>query len=151
MFKRLTAAIILSGALILLTPAPAAAGAEKFTFFGGFRAGAFCDGSGIVSGLPLPNAGFAILNAPESGWIMATVSIHGSPNTYHEFRLIQGLADCDTVDAAVFTNDDGLATVHLREEAVSSTAFVHVDQFEIGPTGIPFLVNFSYVTETYRY
>ena len=151
MFKRLAATTILSLALIFATAASAEAGAVRFTLFGGFRAGAYCDGSGIVSGLPVPNAGFAVINAPSSGLVMATVSIHGSPNTYHQFRLIQGAADCDTVDGAVVTNDDGVATVHLQEEAVSSTAFVHVDQFETGPSGIPFLVNFSYVTETYRH
>jgi hypothetical protein len=153
MHRRLAVAAILAGALFSIDTAVAAPGAERFTFFGGFLAGAYCDGSGIVPSpqtLPTPDFGFAVIQATPNGRVRATVAIREYPNSYYTIRLIQGLADCHTVDWAGFTNSSGAVTVPLSEASTSSTAFVAVDQYATFG-GMVFEINSSYVTETYHH
>jgi hypothetical protein len=149
---RATGAAVVIGALIYAASALAATAPDQFTFFGGFQAAAYCDGSGIVPSpqtLPAPDFGFAIIGAP-SDQTDATVTIRDIPNGYYTIRLIQGLADCHTIDWAGFTNAAGAVTVHLSEPAVSSTAFIAVDQYATFD-GVPQDINSSFVTETYRH
>jgi len=141
------------GALIYAVSAQAASAPDHFTFFGGFQAAAYCDGSGIVPSpqtLPAPDFGFAIIGATPSGQATATVAIRDIPNGYYTVRLIQGIADCHTIDWAGFTNAAGTVTIHLSEPAVSSTAFIAVDQYATFD-GVPFDINSSFVTETFRH
>ena len=152
MRKRLAVAAIFVAAFFNINTAPAAPGAEKLSFFGGFRAAAYCDGSGILPSpqtLPTPDFGFSVFQAPD-GRVQATVAIREYPNSYYTIRLIQGLADCHTTDWAGFTNSSGAVTVHLSEASTSSTAFVHVDQW-VTIQGMVFEINSSYVTETYHH
>ena len=128
-------------------------GTKPFRFFGGFNAAAYCDGSGIIPSpmtLPAPYAGFAIIRAPSSLELEATVSIRGYALTYYTVRLIQGADDCQTVDWEGLTNGAGMATIHLSEPVVSSTAFIAIDQYSTFE-GVPFEINWSFVTETYRH
>ena len=153
MHKRLAVAAILVGAFFNINTAPAASGAEKLTFFGGVRASAYCDGSGILTSpqtLPTPDFGFAVIPATPNGRVQATVAIRGYPNSYYTIHLIQGQADCHTTDWAGFTNSSGAVTVHLSEASTSSTAFVHVDEW-VTIQGMVFEINSSFVTETYHH
>jgi hypothetical protein len=153
MRKRLAVAAILVGAFFNINAAFALPGAEKLPFFGGFRASAYCDGSGILPSpqtLPTPDFGFALIQATPNGRVQATVTIREYPNSYYTIRLIQGQADCHSTDWAGFTNSSGAATVHLSEASTSSTAFVHVDQW-VTIQGMVFEINSSYVTQTYRH
>jgi hypothetical protein len=153
MHRRLAVAAILASAFFSTNAALAAPGADKFTFFGGFLAGAYCDGSGIIPSpqtVPTPDFGFAVIGATPNGRVHATVAIRQFPNSYYTVRLIQGLADCHTIDWAGFTNSSGAATIPLSETSTSSTAFVAVDQYATFG-GIPMEINSSYVTETYRH
>src|SRR5438128_1022642 len=121
---RATAAALVIGALIYAVSAQAATAPDQFTFFGGFQAAAYCDGSGIVPSpqtLPAPDFGFAIIGPATSDQVIATVAIRDIPNGYYTVRLIQGIADCHTIDWAGFTNAAGAVTIHLSEPAVSST------------------------------
>src|SRR5687768_16065213 len=104
---------------LAVVPSSPAAGAEKFTFFGDFGAAAFCDGSGIVPRPSLaarPDIGFAIIRATGNGNIKATIKFD-FPGTYVTIRLIQGPADCHTVDLQGFTDELG-STIQLTEDAV---------------------------------
>jgi len=104
----------------LASPA-GAAGAEKFALQGPPFA-ANCDG-GVIFSTP-GDFGFAVINAP-NGTVQATVSLKKQqPNTTYDVYLIQGLADCSTVDATLTTNGQGNGTVHLSEPSVSTHAFV---------------------------
>jgi hypothetical protein len=153
MYKHLAASTVLVVALLIASTALAAPGAERFMFFGGFGAAAHCDGSGIIPSpqtQPAPNFGFAIIQAAPNGRVQATVAIRDIPGSYYTVRLIQGAADCHTVDKAGLTNSSGAMTINVSEAAVSSTAFVAVDQYATFG-GVPFEVNSSYVTETYRH
>jgi hypothetical protein len=117
----------------------AAAGAGKYDLLGP-NGVAICDGSGVLSGTP-GGYGFAVINASADGRVLATVSLKKQePNTTYAVRLVQGNADCFTVDAEVTTNGGGNATVHLSEAAVSSTALVAVDG-----------AGDMFVTETYNH
>jgi hypothetical protein len=80
----------------------------------------------------------------------ALVAIRDIPNGYYTVRLIQGTADCHTIDWAGFTNANGAATISLSEPASTSTAFIAVDQYATFG-GVPFEVNSSFVTETYHH
>lgn len=147
-----TAALVTAAVLCVACTDALAEGAGKarFVFWGGFGAAARCDGSGIVNSpatVPAPAFGFAIATVPD-GRLRATVVIHDIPNGYYTVRLVQGLDDCRTTDWAGFTNGDGDATVHLSEPAVSSTAFVAVDQWATYER-VPVSVNASFVTSTY--
>jgi hypothetical protein len=153
MFKRLAASTILVVAFFGASTALGAPGAERFTFFGGFGAAAYCDGSGIIPSpqtQPTPSFGFAIIEAAPNGRVRATVAIRDIPNGYYTVRLIQGAADCHTVDWAGLTNSNGAVTINLAEATVSSTAFVAVDQYATFG-GVPFEINSSDVTETYHH
>jgi hypothetical protein len=150
---RATGAAVVIGALIYAASAPAATAPGQFTFFGGFQAAAYCDGSGIIPSpqtLPAPDFGFAIVGAPSDGRVDATVAIRDIPGGYYTIRLIQGFADCQTIDWAGFTNAAGAVTIHLAEPAVSSTAFIAVDQYATFD-GVPQEINSSFLTETYRH
>jgi hypothetical protein len=150
---RAIGAAIVIAASIYAASALTATAADQFTFFGGFQAAASCDGSGIIPSpqtLPAPDFGFAIIGAPSNGEVQATVAIRDIPRGYYTIRLIQGFADCQTMDWAGFTNGAGVVTVHLSEPAVSSTAFIAVDQYATFD-GVPQEVNSSFVTETYRH
>ena len=106
MSMRATGAAVAIGALIYAASAPAATAPGQFTFVGGFQAAAYCDGSGIIPSpqtLPAPDFGFAIVGAPSDGRVDATVAIRDIPRGYYTIRLIQGLADCQTIDWAGFT------------------------------------------------
>lgn len=152
MVKRLAISAILAGALAGASTASAASGADRFTFFGGFMAAAHCDGSGIIPSpqtQPVPSFGFAIIQATP-GRVRAVVAIREIPYGYYTVRLIQGAADCHTVDWAGFTNASGAATIIVSEPVISSTAFVAVDQYATFG-GLPFDINSSDVTETYRH
>lgn len=121
----------------------AAAGADKFELLGP-NGNAFCDGSGVISGDP-GGFGFAVINASADGRVSATVSLKKQePNTTYVVRLVQGGADCFTVDAEVTTNEVGNATVHLSEESVSSTALIAVDEGAL-------FAGDAFVTETYEH
>ena len=122
----------------------AAAGADKFELLGP-NGNALCDGSGVLSGEP-GNFGWAVINASEDGTVSATVSLKKQePNTTYVVRLVQGIADCFTVDAEITTNGMGNATVHVSEPSVSSTALIAVDEssLEAGED--------EFVTETYHH
>ena len=114
-------------AVLVLSAIPAgAAGAGKFDLLGP-TGNAFCDGSGVIAGAP-GGFGFAVINAPANGTVKTTVSLKGQqPNTTYNIRLIQGIADCFTVDATVTTNGQGNGTGQWSEPSVSSTALVAVD------------------------
>ena len=115
----------------------AAAGADKFELLGP-DGNALCDGSG--------NFGWAVINASADGTVSATVSLKKQePNTTYVVRLVQGIADCFTVDAEITTNGMGNATVHVSEPSVSSTALIAVDEdsLEAGED--------EFVTETYNH
>jgi hypothetical protein len=98
----------------------------------------------------VPAYGFAIIGAPGNDTVGATVAIRGIPNSYYTMRLIQGPADCHTVDWAGFTNASGNATVHLSEPSVSSTAFVAIDQYATFGDVVA-EIEFALVTETYHH
>ena len=122
----------------------AAAGADKFELLGP-DGNALCDGSGVLSGEP-GNFGWAVINASADGTVSATVSLKKQePNTTYVVRLVQGIADCFTVDAEITTNGMGNATVHVSEPSVSSTALIAVDEdsLEAGED--------EFVTETYNH
>ena len=122
----------------------AAAGADKFELLGP-DGNAFCDGSGVIIGAP-GGFGFAVINASADGRVSATVSLKKqTPNTTYVVRLVQGLADCSTVDAEVTTNGKGNATVHVSEPSVSTHALIAVDEDSLS-TG-----DDEFVTETYNY
>jgi len=115
-----------------------AAGAGKFAINGPPFA-QDCDGS---SGFSTPgDFGFAVINAPD-GNVQATVSLKKQqPNTTFNVLLIQGNADCFTVDATLTTNGQGNGTVHLSEPSVSTHAFVGLLGGAIG----------GYVTDVYNH
>jgi hypothetical protein len=117
-------------------------GSGKFELLGP-NGVALCDGSGVLSGAP-GDFGFAVINAPD-GTVSATVSIKKQqPNTDYVIRLVQGGADCFTVDATATTNGQGNATVHLSEASVSTHALIAVD------TGVLFGAP-TFVTDTYNH
>ena len=145
MFRRARAlAVALVAACVLAGVAAAGGnGSGKFDLLGP-NGNALCDGSGVLSGAP-GDFGFAVINAPSDGTVSATVSIKGQqPDTDYVIRLVQGDADCFTVDAMVTTNGQGNATVHLSEPSVSTTALIAVDTGAL--FGTP-----SFVTETYNH
>jgi hypothetical protein len=153
MLKRLAASTLVVAAFLGTGAAVAASGAERFTFFGGFGAAAYCDGSGIIPSpqtVPVPSFGFAIIQAAPSGRVQATVAIRDIPNGYYTVRLIQGVADCHTVDWAGLTNSGGSVTINVSEPVISSTAFVAIDQYATFG-GVPFEINSSDVTQTYHH
>ena len=116
-------------------------GSGKFPLLGP-DGNAFCDGSGVLSGQDL-GFGFAVINAPSNGTVETTVSLKGlTPNTTYNVELIQGVADCHTIDATITTNGTGNGTVHWSEPSVSTHAFVAVQS----PT-----LNETYVTATYNH
>jgi hypothetical protein len=118
----------------------AGGGAEKFPLLGP-DGDAFCDGSGVTSGED-GGFGFAVINAPGSGTVSATVSLKGLiPNTTYNVLLVQGF-DCATPDATITTNVMGNGTVHLSEPSVSTHVVIAVC---IGVCGD----GETYVTETY--
>jgi pectate lyase len=122
-----TARLFLVGVLVAAVAAGAAtAGAGKYELLGPDGI-ALCDGSGVLSGTP-GGYGFAVINASADGRVSATVSLKKQePNTTYEVRLVQGVADCYTVDAEVTTNGVGNATVHVSEASVSTHALIAVD------------------------
>lgn len=125
----------------------------RLGFSGGFGAAARCDGSGIVPSpatVPAPAFGFVVFAASPDGTLDATVAIRDIPNGYYTVRLVQGPADCRTVDWAGFANSKGEVIIRLAEPAASSTAFVAVDQWATYGR-IPVSVNASFVTATYRH
>jgi pectate lyase len=115
----------------------ATAGAGKYVLLGP-NGNALCDGSGVITGTA-GGYGFAVVNASADGRVSATVSLKKlDPNTTYAVRLVQGFADCFTVDAEVTTNGVGNAPGHLSEPSMSATALVAVDGG-----------GEAYVTETY--
>ncbi len=159
--KRTIATAVTAATLLLLSATVASAdppglsadplGSARLEFWGGFGAAAHCDGSGIIPSpmtVPAPGFGFAVVQAPASGNLGATIAIRDIPNGYYTVRLIQGLSDCGTIDWAGFANAAGNVTIHLSEPAASTTAFVAVDQWATFG-GVPVSVNVSYVTPTY--
>jgi hypothetical protein len=138
--RMLVATLVVAG----LTAGVAAAGAggsQKFDLLGP-NGNAFCDGSGVISGAP--GFGFAVINAPSNGTVEATVSLKGvKPNTTYGVGLIQGLADCGTIDGTITTNGQGNGNAHVSEPSVSSHAFV-------GLVEDPCLCTF-YTTQTYNH
>jgi len=133
-------AAVVVGVPILGVGGPAgAAGAGKFDLQGP-NGSAFCDGSGVDAGAP-GGFGFAVINAPSNGTVSATVSVKGlKPNTSYTVRLIQGVADCFTVDGTIVTNGVGNGTINVSEPSVSTHAFVAVDA-----------AGAEYVTNTYNH
>jgi hypothetical protein len=121
--------LMLAALVAAVTAGIAAAGGNgsgKFALLGP-NGEAWCNGSGVISGTD-EGAGFAVINAPANGTVGATVSVKGgTPNTDVVVRLIQGGADCFTVDATGTTNGQGNATVKVSEASTSGAAFVAVD------------------------
>jgi len=110
--KILVATLVVAGVTAGFAAA-GAGGSQKFDLLGP-TGNALCDGSGVLSGAP-GAYGFAVINAPSDGTVATTVSIKGQqPNTTYDIRLVQGVADCFTVDAMVTTNGQGNGTVHGR-------------------------------------
>jgi len=96
----------------------------------------------VVHGAP-GGFGFANINAPSNGTVATTVSLKGlSPNMIYNVELIQGLADCFSIDATITTNGNGNGTVHWSEPSVSTHALVAVQSSDFVE---------SYVTETYNH
>jgi hypothetical protein len=137
--------VLMAAALVAVATAGIAtaggSGSGKFALLGP-NGDALCSGGGVISGTD-QGAGFAVINAPGNGTVSATVSLKGgTPNTDVVLRLIQGGADCFTIDATGTTNGKGNVTLHWSEPSVSQRAFVALD------TGVLFGLP-AYVTETY--
>jgi hypothetical protein len=134
------AGLAIAGLMAAMLPGAAtAAGAQKFELLGP-NGNAYCNGNGVFAGGP-GGFGFAIINAPASGTVTATVSLKGlSPNTDYFVRLIQGAVGCFTNDGVITTNGKGNGTTAISEESVSTRAVV----FVVGPAQF-------YVTQTYSH
>jgi hypothetical protein len=115
-------------------------GSDKFVLRGP-DSSADCDTGGLPGNTG--DGGFAVINAPSDGTVEATVSLKGvAPNTTYNVYLIQGGADCVTVDATITTNGQGNGTAHVFEPSVSSHAWVGVETNNFA---------IRYVTELYNH
>jgi hypothetical protein len=132
-----TPVTVLIVAGVLVASATGATAKAKFPLYGPYG-GAHCDGSGITAGA-VGGYGFARLRGRST--MRAKVRVTGiSPNTTYYVRLIQGVADCGVTDATFTTNALGNGHVMLHEPAVSTYAYVFIED---GPA------TQFYVTETY--
>jgi hypothetical protein len=123
-FKFFVATLVVAG---ITAGYAAGGGGEKFPLLGP-DGNAFCDGSGVISGED-GGFGFAVINAPGTGTVSATVSLKGlKANTEYFVSLIQGVPDCGTVDATITTNGNGNGTAHMSEASVSTHAFIGLQE-----------------------
>ncbi|HEY1333284.1 MAG TPA: hypothetical protein VGF31_03435 [Myxococcaceae bacterium] len=115
----------------------AASAQQKFSFFGPYG-GALCDGGGVVAGT---EGDWGVAKIRGTSTVRARVSMtHLDPNTTYYVRLIQGVADCGETNATFTTNSHGKGHAKMSEPAVSTHAYVFVEN---GPA------TQFYVTETY--
>jgi hypothetical protein len=75
-----------------------------------------------------PTGSHAVLRFDkDANTVGATVQLKGlAPNTSMQVRLIQGVADCFTIDGTIVTNGQGNGTLAVSEAAVSTKASVFV-------------------------
>lgn len=117
-----------------------AGGSQKFDLLGP-HGNSYCNG-GVIAGEP-GGFGFAVINAPSNDTVQATVSLKGlEPNTTYNVYLVQGSADCGTIDGTITTNVQGNGNVHVSEPSVSTHAFVGLETGGFST---------SYVTDTYNH
>jgi hypothetical protein len=128
-FRLLLATLVVAG----VTAGVAAGGGGRMTFpLLGPAGNAFCDGSGVVSGTPGGYGTATItagpINTSRLDLVSTTVTITGQQaNTVYNIRVVQGVADCNTVDGTITTDADGNGTGSFTEPDVSHTALVAVN------------------------
>ena len=112
---------LLTGSLVLMLLPGVATAKNVKEFYLGDDYAYLCDLSGLVSGDPL-DVGFANINYTGNGKIEATAAIKGlEPNSEYKVRLIQGDADCFTIDGVLTTNKKGHGNLHVREAVVEGS------------------------------
>ena len=134
-FRLLLATLVVAG--VTAGVASGAGGFQKFDLLG--PAGdAFCDGSGVTSGTA-GGYGYAVIGAGPTNMsrldlVYTKVVITGQqPNTIYDIRVVQGSADCFTLDGTITTDASGNGTGSFSEPDVSSTALVAVNPENAGP------------------
>jgi hypothetical protein len=128
-FRLLLATLVVAG--VTAGVAAGSGGPTTFPLLGP-AGNAFCDGSGVISGTP-GGYGTATMwagptNMSRLDLVHTSVTITGQQaNTVYNIRVIQGIADCDTVDGTITTDANGNGTGSFTETDVSHTALVAVD------------------------